>query len=290
VNLLQRLANSLGIAPGFLLQPTLPALPLAAIFAACLAATCVGPYSFHLYQVIYGYAKAKVPYTMIIELQAPDFSRYGHYAQLMLASAAFVAVGWRKQIDLFKLALLALASVVAFRTVRDAWFICIPAVACIADSSVSEASSEGAETMPDSLVVAAIAIIALWLLAPSVGFTPSEIDRAIRRQLPVNAVKFLRENPHPGPLYNSLDWGGFLIWHLPDYPVAIDGRTDVYGDRMDELFTLTSRGVSYRDDPYLNESRLILLQQKNILVKFLTADPRFELVYQDGLAVVFVRR
>ena len=77
---------------------------------------------------------------------------------------------------------------------------------------------------------------------------------------------------------------------MPDYPVAIDGRTDLYGDKIDERFTLTARGVSYRDDPYLNESRLILLQQKNILVKFLTADPRFELIYQDGVAVVFVRR
>ena len=77
---------------------------------------------------------------------------------------------------------------------------------------------------------------------------------------------------------------------MPDYPVAIDGRTDLYGDEIDERFTLTARGVSYRDDPYLNESRLILLQQKNILVKFLTADPRFELIYQDGVAVVFVRR
>ncbi len=290
VNLLQRLASSLGLASDFLLQPTLPVLPLTAIFAACMLATCVGPYSYHLYQVVYGYAKAKVPYAMIIELQAPDFSRYGHYAQLLLASAAFVAVGWRKQVDLFKLVLLAVATAVAFHAVRDAWFICIPAVACIADDLAPEASGEPAETLPENLVVAAVAVAALCLLAPSVGFTPSSIDQLLRRQLPFNAVQFLQENPRQGPLYNSFDWGSFLIWHMQDYPVAIDGRTDLYGDKMVELFTLTSRGVSYQDDPYLNQSRLILLQQKNNLVRFLRADPHFELIYQDRLAAVFIRR
>jgi hypothetical protein len=290
VNLLQRLARSLGFAPGFLLPPTLPALPLAAILAACLLATCIGPYSFHLYQVIYSYSKAKVAYALVSELQPPDFSHYSHYAELFLAAAAFVAVGLRKEVDLFKLMLLAVASAVAFRTVRDGWFICIPAAACIADSSAPEASREPAETLSENLVVAAIVVMALWLLASGMDFTPSGLDRALRRQVPIGAVKFLRENPHPGPLYNTFDWGSFLIWSMPDYPVAIDGRTDLYGDEMDERFTLTARGVSYGDDPYLNESRLVLLQQKNILVKFLTADPRYELIYQDGVAVVFARR
>jgi len=208
----------------------------------------------------------------------------------MLAAAAFVAVGRRKEVDLFKLVLLAVASAVAFRTVRDAWFICIPAVACIADFPARETVRDPEETLPESLAVAAIVVIAWWLFAPSTDFNPSGLDRAARRQLPVGAVKFLRANPRPGPLYNTFNWGSFLIWSMPEYPVAIDGRTDLYGDEIDELFTLTSRGVAYRDDPYLNESRLILLQQKNILVKFLTADPRFELIYQDGVAVVFARR
>ncbi len=290
VNLLQRSARSLGLAPGFLLPPALPALPLVAILALCLLATCVGPYSFHLYQVIYTYSRAKAAYTLISELQPPDFRHYSHYAELLLAAAAFVAAGWRKQVDLFKLLLLAVASAVAFRTVRDGWFICITAAACIADFPVREASRDPEETLEESLVVVALVAAALWLVATAMDFTPSGLDRALRRQLPVGAVKFLRENPRPGPLYNTFDWGSFLIWSMPDYPVAIDGRTDLYGDALDERFALTARGVSYREDPYLNESRLVLLQQKNILVKFLTADPRFELIYQDGVAVVFARR
>ena len=61
INLLQHLAGRLGIAPAFLVPPTLPLKELTAIFAACLLATCFGPYSFHLYQVIFEYSKRSFP-------------------------------------------------------------------------------------------------------------------------------------------------------------------------------------------------------------------------------------
>jgi hypothetical protein len=78
---------------------------------------------------------------------------------------------------------------------------------------------------------------------------------------------------------------------MPDYPVAIDGRTDLYGDEIDTQFFKTSQGdASYVDDPYLNESRLILLQKSEPLANVLLSDSRFTLIYQDSLAVVFVRQ
>ena len=99
------------------------------------------------------------------------------------------------------------------------------------------------------------------------------------------------QNPQPGPLYNTFDWGGFLTWYMPDHPVAIDGRTDLYGDEMDLLFFRTENGdSSYADDPYLNESGVILVQSKKPLARVLNGDQRFKKIYEDRLAVVFVRR
>ena len=73
VSLLQRAAASLGIEPDWLAQSALPVQPQAAVFAACVIASCMGPYSYHLYQVAYEYSKAQVPYTMIMELQSINF-------------------------------------------------------------------------------------------------------------------------------------------------------------------------------------------------------------------------
>ncbi len=106
----------------------------------------------------------------------------------------------------------------------------------------------------------------------------------------MNAANYLLRNPAPGPLYNTLDWGGFLIWYMPNYPVAIDGRTDLYGDALNERFFKTANGApSYVNDPYLNQAGVVILQRGASLVQFLGADPRFRLVYQDKLGVVFVR-
>ena len=171
VNLLQRLAGRLGVAPTFLLPPTLPLKELAAIFAACLLATCIGPYSFHLYQVIFEYSKAKLPYAMIRELQPLNFRFGAHYAQLLLAAAGFFAVGYQKKIDPFKLALLTIASVVAFRTMRDSWFICIPAAACIADFPAGSRPTEtGRRLLSRCAGVAAVVLVLLLLFARNTDF------------------------------------------------------------------------------------------------------------------------
>ncbi len=290
VNVAQRLTARFGFAPSWLQQPTLPATTSAAVFAACVVATCIGPNSYRLYQVIFQYSQAKVPYRMIMELQPLNFRAGSHYVELLLMAFAFFAVGRQRKVDVFKLLLLSVAGAVAFRTMRDAWFICIPAAACIADTLADESKSEPKETWPQKLAVAAVVALALLLFAGSTQFNQRGLDRAISGFLPVNAANYLRKHPAPGPLYNTLDWGGFLIWYMPNYPVAIDGRTDLYGDEIDERFFETANGApSYVDDPYLSQAGVVLLQKSNNLVSILQADSRFQLVYQDPLAALFVR-
>ncbi len=43
-------------------------------------------------------------------------------------------------------------------------------------------------------------------------------------QYPDRAVSFLRKNPIPGNMFNSYEWGGYLIWQYPQKKVFIDGR------------------------------------------------------------------
>ena len=248
VNLLQFVADRVGYTPTSVQPPTLPTTTLGAIFAACLLATCIGPYSYHLYVVIVEYSQAKVPYMMIRELQAINFRAGSHYVQLLLTGAGFFALGWRKNIDPFKLALLIVASVVAFRTMRDSWFICISAAACIADFPAPQAVWCKTETWLEKSGVAAFVALALVLVARDADFNQRGLDRAISSMYPVKALNFLRQHPAPGPLYNTLDWGGFLTWYMPDYPVAIDGRNDLYGDDLDR-FSLTPRTDGIRTPP-----------------------------------------
>src|SRR5271169_3487117 len=64
INLLQRLGSSAGIRCDLLQAPTLPIGGLIGVLLSCLAASCIGPYTYHLYRVVGAYSKSHVPYFM----------------------------------------------------------------------------------------------------------------------------------------------------------------------------------------------------------------------------------
>lgn len=290
INLLQQIASRVHKYPDFLEKPTLPSLPVFAVLGACALATCAGPYTYHLYEEVVTISRANVMYRIIRELQALSFQYFNQYLELLLTVGAYFAIGWRKKVDPFQLALLLLASIFAFRTWRDAWFLCVIAAAIIADFPRPELKREPSIRASGWAIVAATSVILLVLGVGSTDFRERGLDRVISSEYPVDAVNFLRRNPVGGPLYNSFDWGGFLIFYMPEFPVSIDGRTDLYGNATNEQYYSTQEAdPSYVNDPVLNESGLVLIKKKFPIATQLLTDRRFRLIYQDNLAAVFAR-
>lgn len=291
IHLTQQAVSRVGFRTDYLGPSTLPAKQLIIILSLCALATFLGPNFYHPYLVVLAYTKAKFAYKVIVELQPLPFRLLSNYVELFLAAAGFYAVGWHRRMDPFKLALLVVASVVSFRTMRDAWFICLSAAACIADFPAPQTTSHRTDSWREVAVVGAAVLLLLFLSASFTDFSTRGLDHAISANYPVNAVNFLRRNPVAGPLYNNLNWGGFLMWYLPELPVAVDGRNDLYGDELDPVFYYSQSAYpSYKSDPYLNESGLVILESKLPLAKVLTIDPRFRLVYRDEIATVFARQ
>jgi hypothetical protein len=260
---------------------------LALLFAVCLLATLIGPYGYRLYEVVLSYSKAHYSYEMIVELQPLSFRFSNHFVQLLLTGGGFIAIGWQKKLDPFKVALLIFASVVGFRTTRDGWFLAITAAAFIADFPAPQQDEQ--ETWVERGAIVLTLVFFLFLLSRNFGFNEPTLDRTISATFPVDAANFLRRNPLPGPLYNNLDWGGFLIWYMPQYPVAIDGRNDLYGDDLDRTFHKAQDALQYKDDPYLYGAGCVLLEKKYPLSSVLRRDPRFDVVYEDPIAIIFAR-
>ena len=60
------------------------------------------------------------------------------------------------------------------------------------------------------------------------------------------------------------------MWYLPELPVAIDGRNDLYGDDLDKIFYDSQSAMSsYSTDPYLDEAGVVILESKLPLAKIL---------------------
>jgi len=226
----------------------------------------------------------------LIEMQALSFKYSNQYVELALAAGAYFALGWQKKLDPFKLALLILASIFAFRTVRDAWFLCISAAAVIADSPAPQDQRDRTFSLLEAAGVSVAVMVLLLAAVRSTDFNTLGLDRAISSEYPVDAANFLRKNPVGGPLYNSFDWGGFLIFYMPQYPVSIDGRTDLYGDAFNARYFATQEtDPSYVDDPDLNEAGVVIVRNKFPISKMLPSDPRFRVIYRDDLATVLAR-
>ncbi len=285
-----RLAARLSINVSPFRGPSLPWTRLAAILLTSTLASCIGPYSYRLFLVVIGYSRATETYYVIQELQSPAFVSSISFIFLFVLMAAFYAAGTRKHIDMFQVALIAVASICAFRTTRDAWFAVIPAIMLVAERSAESASEDPPLTRAGVLSVAACTTVLIILLATNMGFTARGVDYCVSSEFPVDAANFLRRIEPPGPIYNDFDWGGFLTWYLPQYPVSIDGRNDLYGDKFVGDYLRFGSGDETHGDPQLDEAGIVLLKKEAPLAKLLKYDSRFRWVYEDRLADVFLRK
>ena len=208
----------------------------------------MNPYGAGLYRVIWNYAHSQVPFAYISEFHANSFRQPAHFVELLLALGAFFLLGRRRAPALFQLLFLTLAAVVAFRTARDTWFVSLPAACVLAETwGILRREQPAIPQTPDE---AAIERMAIWQwLAVGLGiaailtlrgldcrFSYATEIKLIETVYPLRAVRFLRQQHLPGPIYNSFNEGGFLIGQLPEYPVSIDGRTDLYPDEFIEHY------------------------------------------------------
>ena len=119
---------------------------------------------------------------------------------------------------------------------------------------------------------------------------PARLEATVAKHFPVRAARYVRGKGYAGPLYNDFNWGGYLMWALPDMPVAIDGRTNLHGDARIGRYGAVWAGVpGWDDDPDLSKAGVVIAKKDQALVSLLRLDPRFRLVYEDHIAVVFVR-
>jgi hypothetical protein len=139
------------------------------------------------------------------------------------------------------------------------------------------------------LLLALITIAALVKI--SLPLAPGAVEKATRASLPVDAVAYIRAQRPPGPMFNSYNWGGYLLFTLwPDYPVFVDGRTDLYDDdflRQYISIYVADDGWQELLDEY--QIQLVVVETNSILAKLLRVESDWQEVYGDQMAVVFIR-
>jgi hypothetical protein len=118
---------------------------------------------------------------------------------------------------------------------------------------------------------------------------PANVEKAQAKILPLGAVSYLRENALPREIFNSYNWGGYLMFALPDYPVFIDGRTDVYGDFVLEYASINFAQGDWQSKLDNYGVNFVLIEKASPLDFALAEETNWMLVYADELAVIWQR-
>ncbi len=270
------------------------ALALLALVAISVLATWITPYGGRPWATFWAGA------TSAANIYLPDFQslrfRSSHdYVLMLLAMAAFLSLGLRRSRDIFQLSLLVLCTVAAFHSQRDEWLLVLAAVAVIANPDTDAA--HGRELRPvisagRATFLTAAGVSFVLLLAVAAWRMPSRdvLLAKLAENYPIAAADYIRANHLPAPLFNPYPWGGFLTWYLPEYPVATDGRTDLY----ESDFNIHYAKIMNFEEHYSSFSPLayagvILLEKNSHMAQALATVPAFKIAYSDNVALVLIR-
>ncbi len=254
-----------------------------------------------------GWALWKLPfYTVDVSLQSiqewasPNFHRLDFHPMLWIIFIIFLGLNFSsKKVpwgNLFAFIGFGYMAFVSQRSIGPFLIVTLPLLVTILSDAWEEAIRKKIIHLPNSneapKLIQAIAnafIISLLTLFAILRVYSTSQPAAIQSGYPQGAVQWLMENQPAGPLFNSYNWGGYLIWSLPQYPVYIDGRADLYGDELIsewwQIVNASPQGLLALENRKVN---LLLLEPNWPIVQQLI-ELNWQIGYQDDHSIILMR-
>lgn len=111
---------------------------------------------------------------------------------------------------------------------------------------------------------------------------------------PIKAVEYLKSQPGLHNVFNYYNWGGYLIWKMPEKKYFIDGRMDnflVDGQSFLNVFGEIERSDEGYEEKIMNYGTdAVLIPSEWKLAKNLEASELWQVGYRDSIAVVLERK
>jgi len=195
----------------------------------------------------------------------------------------------RSEFRLEELILVALAIGMALRHQRMlfACGILVAPVLCRLISGAWESYDPRRDLRIANAIFMLAGIAVAWFVFP----TRRDMESQIAKTSPVRAVDFIRRTGLAGPMLNEYEYGGYLMWALPEQKVFIDGRADIYD--WAGVLGEYARWAVLEDDPNLLLKkygiRYCLLDKAEAMVRVFPLMPGWKQVYADDLVVIFAK-
>jgi hypothetical protein len=216
------------------------------------------------------------------EWQPPEWSDPRGWG-MIAATAGILALLWpRRRIRPVDLLLLGAAFVLAARYVRMLFVFGIVAGPLLARAFAPMLGKDRGRGQPvaNGVLLTVFAAVVVWFFPGAAG-----LREQVRRQMPVDAVEYIRRAGLRGPMFNEHVFGGYLMWAMPEHKTFVDGRGDVF----DWTGVLKEYGQALAQDPniVLNKYRVgfCLVSKRSPRAKL----AGWRQAYADDVALVLVR-
>lgn len=293
----QLAATSTGVEPARRLRR------LALVGLVTLLAACLSPLGPRLLLYPFQTVEIAALQAYIQEWQPPNFHNLSLQPFLWLFMVSLGAISAsRRRLALSDFLLLAGFGYLGFLAARNIALFALAALPPLSRHSAAALQLAGralqlkplaAETPPHlrRLNLVILAVLFLAVLARLLPVLPEEANTAhFSQKLPVAAARAVAQAAPPGRLFNSYNSGGYLVWALRDYPVFIDGRTDLYNDAIiDEWLRAMRAEPDWEEIFTKRDIGVVLVEPETPLAAALQEKPGWEELYRDGIAVVFQR-
>jgi hypothetical protein len=279
---------------------------LAGAGVLCGLALLVNPYGLGTWALPFRTVSIKTLQGFIQEWASPDFHNLFEQPVLWLLFGLLAVAGLARRrwdwTDLVVVTVFGYSAFLARRNIAPFALIIAPVLSRRAELVVEAVSSQiklpalARQELNPALagvlnwLIVGLVVVAV-LLKCAMALSPQVINRGQQQEAPVRAVEWLRNaSPRPaGPMYNSYNWGGYLIWALPDEPVFADGRTDVYGEFLLDYVKVMFVRPGWQDVLDRYRVRLALVERDSFLSAMLEMQPGWQRAYADDQAVIWTR-
>ncbi len=261
--------------------------------AVCLAVVPLNPNGIAMLSYPFATLNSSGIQTGIMEWRSPDFhlAIFRPFAALLFITVGVLALSPKRprpsQVLLF--VFFSLTALYAMRNLPLFVLVAFPLAAEYAywPNWKLPSWSLGLQKPLQAAMLLLVAIVAAKIASDHIG---RELDLELTR-LPVRAASFLDAQKLPGPIFNSYEFGGYLIWRLyPRYRVYVDGRTDLYGDAfLDNFIQVYEVNTDPRVALHHDGIRTVLVDSRSALAGFLRTQTEWKRVYEDPVAVIFSR-
>ncbi len=270
------------------------------VSVASVGALVINPYGLEMLKVPFATVSIGALQDFIQEWNSPNFHERQTWPFVFMIVAMFGAAGAsRKKLDWTDFILAAGTMFMGLLAGRNIAVYAVVAPIVITRHLADALTERGWVIRPIQKVNPRMArinailltIILFGVMLQAVAILlPESVDEAQREYLPVAAAEYLNENNPPGPMFNSYNWGGYLMLAAPQYPVFVDGRTDLYGnDFLREYLSAAVGGDNWRDLLAEYGINLVVVETNSGLALNLRAEPGWRVAYSDDMATILVR-